>query len=103
MTVNIQRWTDSQSPDHTKFRRQLETEGYVVTEHVDDAGTVYETHSHESAQTHWIVSGEVEFVVNGEKYRLRAGDRDFLPANTDHSAFVPGNEPLRYLIGVKSR
>lgn len=103
MALNIQRWTDTQLPDRTTLRQRLEAEGYIVTEYVDDPGAVYETHSHESDQTHWVVSGELEFVVNGEKYSLRAGDRDFLPANTDHSAFVPGNEPLRYLIGVKSR
>jgi hypothetical protein len=28
-------------------------------------------------------------------------DRDFLPANTMHSAFVPGDQPVTYLIGAK--
>lgn len=103
MALNIKRWSDSQPPDATTLRRRLETEGYIVSDYTDDAGTVYETHSHESDQTHWIVSGEVEFVVGGEKYLLRAGDRDFLPAHTDHSAFVPDSGPVHYLIGVKSR
>ena len=52
MALNIQRWTDSKSPDLTTLRQRLEAEGYVVTEYVDGAGTVYETHSHESDQTH---------------------------------------------------
>ena len=42
-----------------------------------------------------------ELTVGGESYTLRAGDRDFLPANTAHSAFVPGCEPVRYLIGTR--
>jgi mannose-6-phosphate isomerase-like protein (cupin superfamily) len=103
MQLDIQRWTNSASPDRATLQRQLESEGYIVTEYVDAAGTVYESHSHEVDQTHWIVSGELEFKVEGTTYRLRAGDRDFLPARTDHSAFVPGNEPVRYLIGVKDR
>jgi len=32
---------------------------------------------------------------------LGAGDRDYLAANTTHSAFVPGDEPVTYLIGAK--
>jgi len=52
-------------------------------------------------QSHWIISGELELQVGQETYRLRAGDRDFLPANTIHSAFVPGDEAVVYLIGAK--
>jgi len=43
----------------------------------------------------------LELRVGHETYTLRAGDRDFLPANTMHSATVPGNEPVIYLIGAK--
>ena len=68
----------------------------------DRPGTVYESHSHDTDQSHWIISGELELVVNGQTYQLRAGDRDFMPANTSHSAFVPGTQPVRYLIGVKN-
>ena len=39
--------------------------------------------------------------VGWEEYTLRAGDRDYLPANTEHSAVVHGNEPVIYLIGIK--
>ena len=48
-----------------------------------------------------ILTGELEMRVGYETYTLRAGDRDFLPANTMHSAFVPGNQPVIYLIGAK--
>ena len=44
---------------------------------------------------------QLELRVGHETYVLRAGDRDFLPANTMHSAFVPGDEPVIYLIGAK--
>ena len=81
----------------------MESEGYTVSEFTDEAGMVYESHSHEDDQTHWIISGEAEFVVGGETYQLRSGDRDFLPANTEHSAVVLGSEPVRYLTGVKRR
>ena len=103
MTISIQRWDQTQSPDARTLRGRLENEGFTVSEWTDAPGTVYENHSHPDDQVHWIVSGKLDFEVNGEKYQLGPGDRDYLPANTDHAAFVPGTQPVRYLIGVKSR
>ena len=100
--MNIQRWNEADSPVAYKLRKRLESEGYAVTENADAPGTVYEAHTHDRDQTHWILSGEIEFNTAGETYRLRAGDRDFLPANTEHAAFVVGSETVRYLTGVKN-
>jgi len=88
-------------PNAAELRARLESEGYSVSEWSDAPGTVYQSHVHETDQTHWIVSGELQLTVDGESYELRAGDRDFLSANTSHAAFVPGKEPVRYLIGVR--
>jgi quercetin dioxygenase-like cupin family protein len=99
--MTIQRWNEAEPPVASELRKRLEDEGYVVTENSDGPGAVYEAHTHDKDQTHWILSGEVEFNTVGETYRLRAGDRDFLPANTEHAAFVVGSETVRYLTGVK--
>ena len=79
----------------------MEAEGYSVFQWSDAVGTVYTPHTHAEDQSHWIISGALELSVRGESYMLRAGDRDFLPANTEHAAFVPGDERVVYLIGVK--
>jgi quercetin dioxygenase-like cupin family protein len=100
--MDIYRWTESKAPEADDLRKRLENEGYTVTEHSDGPGTVFEAHVHDTDQTTWILSGEVEFNTAGEIYRLRAGDRDFLPANTEHAAVVCGNETVRYLTGVKN-
>ena len=102
MTLQVERWHESGTPDAQTLRKRLQHEGYSVFEWSDAPGTVYGPHSHPEDQSHWIVSGELELTVAGESYTLRRGDRDFLPANTTHSAFVPGNEPVRYLIGARS-
>jgi quercetin dioxygenase-like cupin family protein len=99
--MDVRRWSETQKPDPEELRMRLENEGYVVTEGSDPPGTVYEAHVHDRDQTCWIISGEAEFNTAGETYRLRAGDRDFLPANTEHSASVCGSETVRYLTGVK--
>jgi|SRR5215813_4053134 len=101
MSIRIERWKESTHPDEADLRRRLQSEGYSVFQWGDAPGTSYAAHSHAEDQSHWILSGQLELHVGNETYTLRAGDRDYLAANTTHSAFVPGDEPVTYLIGAK--
>ncbi|SRR5258708_5001931 len=101
MSIQVERWNSAALPDTGEFRKQLVSEGYSVFQWSDLPGTRYGPHAHGEDQSHWIVSGELELRVGYETYTLRAGDRDFLSANTMHSASVPGDEPVTYLIGAK--
>jgi quercetin dioxygenase-like cupin family protein len=101
MNIEVERWTEDDEPNAPSLRQRLEGEGYSVFQWTDGPGTRYGPHAHDEDQSHWIVSGALELRVGHETYSLRAGDRDFLPANTIHSAHVPGDEPLVYLIGAK--
>ena len=80
---------------------RLSKEGYSVFQWSDAPGTKYGPHTHAEDQSHWILAGRLELRVGYETYVLSAGDRDFLPANTLHSAFVPGDESVTYPIGAK--
>lgn len=101
MSIEVERWSEPTAPDPQELKTQLSREGYSVFQWSDAAGTKYGPHAHAEDQTHWILSGELELRVGYENYTLGPGDRDFLPANTMHSAFVPGNQPVTYLIGAK--
>jgi mannose-6-phosphate isomerase-like protein (cupin superfamily) len=101
MNIQIERWAEEGQPDAPELKARLQSEGYSVFQWSDAPGTKYGPHAHGEDQSHWIVSGELELRVGHEIYTLRAGDRDYLPANTMHSAFVPGDEPVVYLIGAK--
>lgn len=101
MSFSVRRWRRSDIPVASELRQILEAEGYSVFEWSDPPRTSYAPHEHDEDQSHWIINGALELTVNGETYTLRAGDRDFLPAHTTHSAFVPGAESVRYLIGAK--
>src|SRR5947207_7081674 len=101
MPIQIDRWSQTTSPNADDLRSQFCAEGYSVFQWSDAPGTRYGPHAHAEDQSHWIVSGELELRVGHETYKLRAGDRDFLPANTIHSAFVLGDEPVVYLIGAR--
>jgi quercetin dioxygenase-like cupin family protein len=101
MSIQVERWHEPHGPDATDLRKRLQVEGYSVFQWSDAPGTKYGPHSHPEDQSHWILSGVLELRVGHETYTLRAGDRDYLPANTMHSAFVPGGEPVTYLIGAR--
>lgn len=101
MSLNIERWSRAEPPDKLELRKRMEAEGYSVFEWLDAPGTSYGVHSHAEDQSHWIISGALTLRLDFEEYTLRAGDRDYLPAHTEHSAVVPGDEPVIYLIGAK--
>ena len=98
----VERWTAFHLPNSAMLRYTLEAEGFEVFQWSDRPGTVYGPHKHAEEQSHWIVAGQLEIEVRGGgTFQLGAGDRDFMPADTYHSARVIGDEPVLYLIGVK--
>src|SRR5882724_59190 len=101
MTIQIERWSESSLPNPEELKQCLRSEGYSVFQWSDAPGTKYGPHAHAEDQSHRIISGGLELRVGHETYRLRPGDRDYLPANTIHSAFVPDDEAVTYLIGSK--
>ena len=101
MSFEVEYRAAAAPPDARALRRQMGREGYSVFEWNDAPRTVYGPHSHAEDQSHWIISGELELTVGDKTYTLRAGDRDFISANTMHSAFVRDRQPVHYLIGAK--
>ena len=102
MGYRVKKWQKDFVPDATELKSQMESEGFSVFEWSDLPGRTYGPHKHGENQSHWIVSGILELTIeNYGKVTLRTGDRDFMPANTMHSAQVIGDEPVIYLIGAK--
>ena len=100
--IRIDRWSEIYAPNAAMLRLQLEREGYRVYQWGDQPEMVYPQHKHAEDQTHWIISGALELTVEGYgTYKLEAGDRDFLPAETYHTARVVSEDAVVYLIGEK--
>jgi quercetin dioxygenase-like cupin family protein len=100
--LRIERWREVYPPNPAVLRYKLSNEGYSIFHWVDHAGTVYGIHKHDTDQTHWIISGELEISLeNGFTYSLKAGDRDYMPAETWHKARVVGDESVNYMVGEK--
>ena len=98
----VEKWTGNSSPSVAELKQMMEDEGFCVFQWSDSPGTTYPPHVHSDDQLHWIVSGTLELNVTGSGiFQLSAGDRDFMPANTEHAATVIGGESVVYLIGSR--
>ncbi|HMO81845.1 MAG TPA: cupin domain-containing protein [Pyrinomonadaceae bacterium] len=100
----IERWCEVYAPNVAMLRLRLVQEGYKVLQWCDQPESIYVNHFHPEDQTHWIISGQLEITIERVgTFVLEAGDRDFLPANTYHSARVIGEEPVLFLIGERKQ
>jgi quercetin dioxygenase-like cupin family protein len=100
--MRVERWS-GRAVDEAALRVTLRAEGYSVYSWTDGAGATYPPHTHDDDQSHWVLEGSLALTVGGEEYVLGAGDRDWLPAGTRHSARVVGDAPVTYLIASKPR
>ena len=62
-------------------------------------GGISKRHAHEWDQANWIAQGQAEVDVEGEVFRLEAGDCIVIPGGMAHSFSNPGAVPL-LLVGV---
>jgi quercetin dioxygenase-like cupin family protein len=98
----FEKWNEIYAPNPAMLRHVLASEGYKVFQWCDQPNRSYAQHKHGEDQSHWIVSGQLELTIeNFGTVLLEAGDRDFMPAETYHSARVIGDEPVIYLVGEK--
>jgi len=98
----VERWKEVYPPNPAMLRLLLVREGYEVFQWADRPRAFYGAHKHPEDQCHWIISGKLEIHVKDVgTFQLSAGDRDFMPAETYHTAEVLGDEPVVYLIGIK--
>jgi quercetin dioxygenase-like cupin family protein len=71
---------------------------YTLIENHNPPGASIPLHLHRNEdETFYVVSGEVEFEINGEIVLTNAGGTVYLPRNTPHSFTIVGNEPAKML------
>lgn len=99
--MKTERWQRPEHPAEATLRAEFEADGYSVYSWTDAPCTTYPPHMHDDDQSHWVLRGAIALTVAGDEYVLRAGDRDWLPAGTVHSARVVGDAPVPYLIASK--
>lgn len=78
---------------------KLHREGYESFCWYDVPGATYPPHRHEYDECLWILRGVLELEIDGQTHSLRTGDRIYLPARTPHTARVPSEAGVTYLVG----
>jgi quercetin dioxygenase-like cupin family protein len=97
----MQQWAQMESPQKIDWEQQRFTEArpgiFGATVHTPqltailyryDAGSSWERHQHPQDQITTVLSGTIDFVVDGVPVRLTAGELATLPGGTPHSASV---------------
>ena len=85
---------DWDSQDFTEVRpgifgATVHTPQLTATLYRYNAGTTWEEHQHPQDQVTTVLSGEIDFVVDGEPVHLATGQTAALPGGTPHSAAAP--------------
>ena len=57
-------------------------------------GGISKRHAHDWDQANWVAGGEAEVDVDGELFRLEAGDSIVIPGGKPHAFSNPGEVPL---------
>jgi len=77
-----------------------ESEGrYTILSDLWKVGFSVPTHYHaRHFETFYLLSGEAEWIVNGEAHKMKAGDAVYIPANAPHSARTLGSRPAHFIL-----
>lgn len=82
--------------DEVTDRNSAESNGWRVKEWNDSPGAHHPVHDHPYDHRVVVLSGEMEFTVDGETYRVQPGDALDLPARVEHRARADSREGCRY-------
>jgi quercetin dioxygenase-like cupin family protein len=72
-------------------RQAIDGERQTLVRYVYQPGSVFPEHRHPEEQITTVLSGRIQFTVNGETITLTAGDVAVIPANVPHGARVIGD------------
>jgi len=86
--VNLKELPEEKIGDKITRRIVVGNKGMVVFWQMK-AGAHAARHQHPHEQIFWMISGRMEFDLDGEKRVCRAGDCGVIPGNTPHEAYFP--------------
>lgn len=92
-------------PTEQEAEARLHREGYDSFRWYDVPGASYPNHRHPYDECIWVLKGQITFKVmfklNEIEYHLKPGDRLYLPARIPHTAIIPNEAGVTYLVGSK--
>jgi quercetin dioxygenase-like cupin family protein len=95
--------TEGAIPSEEEAEARLHQEGYESFRWYDVPGASYPKHRHSHDECIWVLKGEITFKIGDGEFKLSPGDRLYLPANAAHTASVPSDKGVTYLVGQLTR
>lgn len=94
-------------PGEIEIEARLHREGYAAFRWYDVPGSNYPKHKHAVDECIWVASGTIEFVVmepgkSEVTYRLKPGDRIYLPSGIAHTAKA-SDQGVTYWVGQREK
>jgi quercetin dioxygenase-like cupin family protein len=80
---------------------RIHQEGYESIRWYDVPGATYPRHRHDYDECIWVLKGVIIFRIEDQDYELKAGDKLYLTAGIPHTARVPVESGVTYLVGQK--
>lgn len=84
-------------------RQVVHGERQTLVRYVYQPGAVFPVHAHPEEQVTVVVSGRIEFVVDGEKVTLGAGQVAVIPSSVPHGAVVIGDHVVETFNSMSPR
>jgi quercetin dioxygenase-like cupin family protein len=78
-------------------RQTIHGANQTLVRYVYQPGSVFPEHSHPEEQITIILSGSIDFTVDGKPVTLSAGQSALIPANVPHGAVVTGPDVVETL------
>ena len=86
LTVDANHLAPVKTPDGAERRVLAYGQGLMLVQFDFDADTASWSHSHPHEQVGYVVSGEIDFVMEGKPaMRLRSGGSYYVPPNVKHN------------------
>lgn len=73
-------------------RQTVHGQNQTLVRYIYQPGSVFPIHQHPEEQITIVLSGSIDFTVDGRPLTLSAGESALIPANIPHGASVTGSE-----------
>lgn len=84
-------------------RQVVHGERQTLVRYVYQPGSVFPRHRHPQEQITAVLSGEIEFEIDGERRVLRSGELGVIPGGVTHGARVVGEGVVETLNALSPR
>jgi quercetin dioxygenase-like cupin family protein len=78
-------------------RQTVHGASQTLVRYIYQPGSIFPIHQHPEEQITIVLSGSIDFTVDGAPLTLSSGECALIPANTPHGAMVSGSEVVETL------